>query len=132
MKRRISLFWGVEKRSASFARVTYVSPIAFAITLPSSRLYQLSTPLSVGMTVCGGEQLCSDMLARADTDKDGLVSLEQFDALYGQFVKAYGQPDKLGHAASVPHGVADAAWEHKGLVRLPPYVPLLMIHVCER
>jgi hypothetical protein len=60
-------------------------------------------------------QLCSDMLARADADQSGAISLEQFDQLYTQFVKAYGQPEKLGHAASVPHGVADAAWEHAGL-----------------
>eukprot|EP00976_Prorocentrum_cordatum_P047678 962913-Prorocentrum_minimum.AAC.11 len=48
--------------------------------------------------------LTNEMLARSDTDGDGLISYPQFTKLYTEFVKAYGQPSPLPNAAECPKG----------------------------
>lgn len=49
--------------------------------------------------------LATEMLSRADSDGDGYITSQEFLKLYTEFVKAYGQPEKLGNAYEMPKGV---------------------------
>jgi len=62
--------------------------------------------------------LATEMLSRADSDGDGYITSQEFLKLYTEFVKAYGQPEKLGNAYEMPKGMSKEVWNNENLARI--------------